>query len=344
MTSVFVNACQTSVDLTAATDGLCHDVAEAILDVAFFSCEKVPRTLRALAKGSLSPWVTMEDGGRRKVSHGQMMGAYLSFPLLCLQSYFAARWAARFDGEARFLVNGDDTVISAKREVAAEEYPYGFRLNNNKTIRARDIVELNSTVFLRRGGKWREVKHLRRGGGSSSYSGMMHMAKAVSSRPVWADAFVRSRIGRRWGFLPSQLGIRTYPAYLREQGLSSKRDFSALPEPPNTLDDRLRCIVGRDASPVEAEDLRDFLWQYGRGKGMKRDEWSPTPGAIRRTYHYRSGRPWSRLSFVSWAGRKSGSSVKTPRFYLPGGSDTEEEKVGLLLLEQWSAAVPLAKE
>jgi len=319
MTSTCVNAHQTSVDLVAATDGLNHDVAHVLLDVLFFTSVKIPRSLRALARASLSPLVEMEDGGRQRVRHGQMMGSYLSFPLLCLQSYCAARWAARFDREARFLVNGDDCVISARRGVLAEEYPSGFRLNNAKTIRAENVVEVNSTVFLKRGGKWREVKHLRRGGAPSIYSGMMHMADAVSSRPCWVDAFVRSRIGRRWGFLPSQLGpaFRTYPSYCRERGLLLRRHQTALPGLPDTPQEGLRRIVGRDPTPMEAEALRDFLWEHGRRGALKRDVFEPTPGQIRRTYRYRSRPCWSYNSFVGWSRPGQASRVKRPEFYLP---------------------------
>jgi hypothetical protein len=342
--SVCTNRIQTSVDLVAATDGLYHSVAETILDAAFFTSVKIPRSLRRLAKGSLAPLVRGVDGERRRVTHGQMMGSYLSFPLLCLQSYCAARWAARFDEGARFLVNGDDCVISASRPVLAEDYPHGFRLNDTKTIRAANVVEVNSTVFLRRGGKWVEVRHLRRGGAPTTYEGMLHMASAASARPCWVDAFVRSRIGRAWGFLPSQLGHRTYPSFLREKGLRFRRTFSELPAPPGSSDSRLRCISGREATAVEAELLRDFLWENGRGGGLKRDVWEPSLGHIRRTYQYRARPCWSSLSWSGWRRRGQASPVKKPVFFLPEGVSTEEEECGLLLLELWRAAVPLAQK
>jgi len=342
MSSVCVNACQTSVDLVAATDGLSHDVAQVLLDSLFFTSVKIPRSLRALAKASLAPLVEGECGGRRRVRHGQMMGSYLSFPLLCLQSYCAARWAARFDEKARFLVNGDDCVISAERGVLSEEYPSGFRLNNAKTIRASNVVEVNSTVFLKSGNKWREVRHLRRGGAPSTYSGMMHMAEAVSSRPCWVDAFVRSRIGRAWGFLPSQLGFRTYPSYLRERGLLLRRMPTPLPVAPNLPQEGLRRIVGRDPTPMEVESLRDFLWENGRRGGLKRDVFEPTLGHIRRTYRYRSQPCWSYLSFVGWGRRGHASRVKRPEFYLPEDSATEEEEIGLMMLHLWRQAFDAA--
>jgi hypothetical protein len=341
MKSVCVNAVQTSVDLTAATDGLSHDVAETILDVAFFSSEKVPRSLRALAKASLSPVIRDQAGVLRRVRHGQMMGSYLSFPLLCIQSYCAASWAARFDKDARFLVNGDDTVISASRAVLASDYPSGFRLNQDKTIRARDIVELNSTVFLRRGGRWREVRHLRRGGALSDFAGMLHMAEAVKLSRRWEDAFWRSRIGKRWGFLPSQLGHRSYASWLRERQLARTRTFTPLPGVSELQDESgLRRIVGRDPTPVESEALRSFLWEGGRRGGLKRDVYNPSHGCIRRTYGYRARPCRSFLSFVGWGSRCHASNSKRPAFFLlPEEWNTEEEEIGYRELDLWRQAV-----
>lgn len=368
MASVCVNAYQTSVDLVNATDGLCHDVAEAILDVMFFPSLNIPRSIRALAKASLKPLIAVETGCRRRVEHGQMMGSYLSFPLLCLQSYFAARWAARFDPQARFLVNGDDAVISASREVLVEDYPPGFRLNDTKTIRSRVVVEVNSTAFLKRGSKWVEVRHLRRGGATLSYEGMMHMAAAVSSRPCWVDAFVRSRIGKAWGFLPSQLGHLTYPAFSRERGLLSKttnlcargralrdtfglswvasrkhkcfrgrctghRIRTALPEPESTADDRIVRIQGRDASARESEALNAFLWEHGRAGGRKRDVFSPSLGEIRRTYAYGLRPYFSHLSYVYSDWKGSAYPVKKHEYFLPREEYTDEEILGLFRLD-----------
>jgi hypothetical protein len=338
MSAVCVNAFQTSVDLVAATDGLCHDVAEVLLDSCFFSSLKIPRSLRALAKSSLGPYVDMGSGTRRKVTHGQQQGSYLSFPLLCLQSYCAARWAARFDKGARFLVNGDDSVISAERGIGVQDYPPGFRLNDEKSIRASNVVEVNSTVFLKSGCRWLEVRHLRRGGSTTSYQGMLHMAKAVSTRPCWTNAFIRARIGRRWGFLPSQIGLMTYPSFRRERGMRARRFYTVLPEPPSDEAKYLRRIVGRDASVVEKEKLLGFLWVNGRLGGLKRDEWSPSPGFIRRSYGYRSGRCWSSLTFDGWRASVKGTD-KQPAYYLPLDDFTDEEEVGLFMLDFWRNAV-----
>jgi len=343
MTSICVGKIQTSVDLVAATDGLCHSVADVILDSAFFTSLKIPRSLRALAKASLKPKFFGSDGTEKRVTHGQMQGSYLSFPLLCIQSYCAARWAARFDLGARFLVNGDDCVISAKRGITVQDYPSGFRLNSDKTIRAEGVVEINSTAFLKRNGRWREVRHLRRGGAVCNYPGMMHMAEAVlNAGPAWVDAYQRARIGRHWGFLPSQIGHLTYASYLRERQMSRRRLFTTLPveaSPPQHSS--LRKIQGRDPTPVEIEVLRSFEWTNGRMVGLKRDVFSPSCGKIRRTYRYRA-QPCK--YFSSFVGPKlqrklSALSGKAASFFLvPDDFETEEEREGLRLLDLWRLA------
>jgi hypothetical protein len=337
MASVCVNDYQTSVDLVAATDGLHHATIHVILDALFFNSVKIPRTLRSFAKAAVSPLFEV-DGVEHQVRHGQMQGAYLSFPLLCIQSYCAARWASRFDRGARILVNGDDAVISASRAVTVQDYPSGYRLNDDKTIRARNVVEVNSTAFLKLGGRWREVRHLRRGGAPTDYPGMLHMADAVlKSGPLWVDAYQRSRIGRRWGFLPSQLGHWTYASHLREKQMRRRRQFTDLPvRPLEGFDDTLlRKIIGRDPTAIEAEALRSFEWTHGRMGGLKRDVFSPSCGKIRRSYCYRARPCWSSLSFVGSKQRKlCDLSRKSPSFfYVPCTFETEEEMEGLRLLD-----------
>lgn len=343
MTSVCVNDYQTSVDLVAATDNLSHDVAKAILDVAFFPSVKLPRSIRSLAYASLSPSVST-DGGIKNVSHGQMMGAYLSFPLLCLQSYIAARWASRRCPETRILVNGDDCVISADQAIEVEDYPSGYVLNDLKTIRAKNVVEVNSTCFLREGGgKWREVRHLRRGGAPSDFAGVMHMASAVRGSAAWTDSFVRARIGRSWGFLPCQLGLnrRSYSAWERARSLGQTRLPTALPSLPQVNSDQL-IPLGRRGTPIEAEATRSLLWRIGR-EGGKRDVFNPSRGLVRRSYRYYHGGSWRDNAGLSFVGQIRGDKISPPMkndfgSLIPRDFVTEEENEGLRLLDLWRSA------
>jgi hypothetical protein len=249
---------------------------------------------------------------------------------------------------ARFLVNGDDTIISAERDITVQDYPLGYRLNDDKTIRAENVVEVNSTVFLRMKGRWREVRHLRRGGALVDYAGMMHMAKATASDACWTDAFARCRIGRRWGFLPSQLGHFTYASYKRERQMLRRRTYSTLPLAPNEkCGASLRRITGRDPTPEERESHRAVMWASGREGGSKRDVWNPSCGFIRRTYSYRSKPAWSLPSFVGWQPPKSEIFArKSPSFFFVADDfETEEERLGLFLLDLWRQALDsLAEE
>jgi len=295
--SICVNEFQTSVDLVNATDGLRHDVAEEILKGLFFSSISVPRSVRSLAYRTLSPTVH----GKKRVSMGQMMGAYLSFPLLCIQSYLAARWAARFDSDATFLVNGDDCIISASREILSKDYPDFFELNTKKTIRARNVVEVNSTVFLREKNKWREVRHLRRGTALPGYLGTLHLAKACSFSPKWSEAFVKSRIGQKWGFLPSQLGLHraSRSVWRRETTMRKSRMFTELPRPQVAPDEFIDLVRGYEPDPDETRAL--FAHMFAHGRHVSKGEiYSPSIGAIRRTYLYRSRPVWKTMSYMGF--------------------------------------------
>jgi len=298
ISSACVYPCQTSVDLVSATDNLSLEVTEAILGSLLRKSRNIPGPVRLRAYQSLRPIVDCAGEGR-EVSHGQMMGSYLSFPLLCLHSYLAARWALRGE-EGNVLVNGDDTLVSARRYLEASDYPSGYKLNDLKTIRSETVAEINSTGFLRgRGGKWREIRNLRRGGFLSDYAGMQHAAKAVAGSVAWTDAFIRSRIGKKWGFLPAQLRLnpKSYVAFERNRSMWN-RTYTDLPEAPN-VPSTLLSAVRRRLDPDEQVALFLHQWAAGREGGRKRDVFRPSVGCVRRTYSYRTVKPWSRLTYIS---------------------------------------------
>jgi len=309
-----------SVDLVSATDGLPLDVAEEILKVLFFSCQRVPTSVRKLAMNSLRPEVTFGGKSERgktlsKVSHGQMMGAYLSFPLLCLQSYLGARWAARFDPDAKFLVNGDDCVISATRGVLPEDYPSFFELNTKKTITSSSVVEINSTAFLKEGNRWREVRHVRRGTVLPGYAGILHAAKAYSISPSWSTAFVKARLGRKWGLMPSQLGLdrRSHAAWRRETTMRKTRFFTELPIRGVETDPNIEIRRGETPDPDETAALVAHIFSHGRYVG-DRERYDPAIGVIRRSYRYRRIPLRSPLSFRGWRVQREQPVVSSSPF------------------------------
>jgi hypothetical protein len=283
---------QTSVDLVSATDGLRQDVTQVMLSAALSKASIVPGRIRAMACEYQVP--TCRD---LEVNHGQNMGTYLSFPLLCLHSFVAAKWATR-DVEASILVNGDDTLISCSRRVENSDYPEGYQINEKKTARSKNFAEVNSTQFLRERRGWRKVRCLRRGAYLSGLEAEIHMASVCSQAGTkWQDALARaSNLG---GFLPSQLGmnLKIPSVYRREirtksgrhRTFSSQRKYDSrfdLIESPPTSGDRLAFCVDLFQNGRESGDLvrtvvdaypysgkfplsREPYWLYHRLKELK---------------------------------------------------------------------------
>jgi len=340
ITSSCTLAVQTSVDLVAATDNLSLSVASTILDCLLARASRVPGEIKVLASNALPCFV--EAGGQEiQVSHGQMMGSYLSFPLLCLQSYIAALWATR-GVEAKILVNGDDTLISSDRPVSSECYPPGFTLNEVKTIRAKGVAEINSTCFLKDGkGRWRRVDHLRRGSFLTDFSGMLHAAAAVRSSVKWTDAFVRSRVGKSWGLSPAQLGLhpRSYPGFCRDREIHKKRLYTDLPERPWTLDESLVALRGRPAED-ERIALQIHLRNCGRFRAEDKGSFNPSRGWVRRSFCYLKRSPRSMLTFLSkLASLRLAKVEKAERYYCPEWYTARSVSEGIRKLDPWKQGV-----
>lgn len=345
--SVCIHRYQTSVDLTSATDNISHAVADTIMDAIFSKSQYVPRGIQRLAYSVLRPIAQMGEDHEQRVTHGQMMGAYLSFPLLCLQSYCMARWACRKAGAHELLINGDDCLISSEKPIGP--YPLGAILNDLKTIRAENTVDINSTVFLRRQGRWREVRHLRRGAFLSDYRGIQHAAVACGVDVRWTDAFVRSRIGKKWEFLPSQLGLRSdsYAAFHRNRTLSRRRVHTYLPTEVVDMDPGLIAIPEGDIDDRGRLSTVLYLWEHGRwasrrpvrknADGSPKGPFNPSVGLVRRTYGHRKMPPWKYLSFRpreagQWGFGQVGKDRKIG--FVPIDYQTPEEVSGLIRLEQ----------
>jgi len=168
-------------------------------------------------------------------------------------------------------------------------------MNQLKTIRARDIADVNSTLFLRCRGKWKEIHHLRRGSFLTDWSGMMHAAAAVRRRPAWSDAFVRSRVGKIWGFLPSQLSLHplSRASWVRERVMMRRRFFTELPCPP--LVDVPGLTVRPGPMPI-GEKLSVAFFIKDQAPAMTSEDaarlskFKPSIGQVRRSYGYRKGK------------------------------------------------------
>jgi len=260
---------QTSVDLVSATDNLPLDVTEAILGVALAKSSNIPGPVKVWACQSLRPSIFHKGWCVGIVSHGQMMGTYLSFPLLCLQSYVAALWAGRHSKVRGILVNGDDTIISSDHPLGS--YPDGFQLNERKTIRSENVAELNSTTFLRKSTKvtdkkkkgWEEVRSLRRGAALADFSGILHLASAaIKAGPRWVDGLVKMRWGSRWKLTPLQLGfsLRVHSAWRRQ---TCALIHFPLKHPEPSLDNRFMTVFDEPTGESQLA-FREQLFNTGR--------------------------------------------------------------------------------
>jgi hypothetical protein len=274
--SVLEREWKTSVDLVNASDGLTLDICDIVLDVCQSTASSVPAEIFDRARRSLRPLLS-HDGDPNKyglwgvdccfarISNGQMMGQYLSFPLLCFQSYVAARWATR-GLDAEIKINGDDCLIGCDSDDVVNRYPKHLEINFDKTAVRKNVAEINSTQFIRWGNRWVEVVTARRlGGVHTSVSGLVHMARScLGGGDRWVTAFVRTRIGRRSRVSPVHLGLPTTnrEVFWRHQGMPHFRDIPVLKA---ENDERLEKTYEKP-SAEEVDEVRTLLFNEERYK------------------------------------------------------------------------------
>jgi hypothetical protein len=153
----------TSGDYASATDNLSIEVMECAIETMLENAAVVPPNIREFAVRACRPFLYssrdewVEDlilGTGSKVGvprKGQMMGSYLSFPLLCLQNFLAFRWATRQSREKiPVLINGDDILFQSSEPVSARWMEtvgrLGLVVERTKTSVASNYGTLNSTL------------------------------------------------------------------------------------------------------------------------------------------------------------------------------------------------------
>jgi len=151
-----------SGDYRSATDNLSLEVAEVILSVVLETSAVVPTSVKDHAMAILRPLLfNLECGLEFEVSRGQMMGSYLSFPLLCIQNFLSFEYARREEGHARMplLINGDDILFQAPVGFAQRwmrvVMELGLEVEETKTSVDPSYGSLNSTLF-----EWDSSGHL----------------------------------------------------------------------------------------------------------------------------------------------------------------------------------------
>lgn len=153
----------TSGDYKSATDGLSIEVAETLLSTILSNSVSVPSSVKKAAMDSLRVTLFSEKiQDSFSVSTGQMMGMYLSFPLLCIQNYLAFRWSCLNYGGGEFfkgvpvIINGDDILFDSEKPFSdfwmTTVSNLGLEVEKTKTSVSSAFGSLNSTL-LRWSGK-----------------------------------------------------------------------------------------------------------------------------------------------------------------------------------------------
>nr|UTQ48838.1 RNA-dependent RNA polymerase [Monilinia fructicola botourmiavirus 8] len=148
-----------SGDYKSATDNLSIEVAECILEAILDTSIDVPQSVKDHALKSLRPrlW-NLELDVDFEVTRGQMMGSFLSFPLLCLQNFLSFEWARKKAGLEKMplLINGDDILFQSKSKSFPAEWmgvvgELGLEVEQSKTSVEHGYGSINSTLL-----KWKE--------------------------------------------------------------------------------------------------------------------------------------------------------------------------------------------
>lgn len=192
-----------SGDYKSATDGLSQDVARVCLETLLGSACFVPDEVSGYAVESLSPYMSSEDKGIPEFcpSRGQMMGSYLSFPLLCLQNYLAFRWVCRLEGVRKLplAINGDDILFQSTESFGQRWMEtvesLGLVVERVKTGVSWTHASLNSTLFEWRDGLLAEKRTVRFGMLRRSEH-LNSLGKSFSDFTFGFEGDLRWRVGR----------------------------------------------------------------------------------------------------------------------------------------------------
>lgn len=209
-----------SGDYASATDNLSIEVAEVIVDVALRNSTRVPEGIRELAKAQLRP-LFLYKGEEIVISAGQQMGSLMSFPLLCVQNFFAFRYAVKKHfGRSKVLpvlINGDDILFQVKDPLFFDAWMsvvggVGLQVEPSKTSRDSAFGTLNSTLLRWRGEQLRQVPTLR--------FGMLRSSEYANSLPAGLRDFAPKGLDPQVRFNAALEYIKWHRHTILKTGLS----------------------------------------------------------------------------------------------------------------------------
>jgi hypothetical protein len=141
-----------SGDYESATDNLNSLHSKRLLSGMFATASHVPVGIQLSAISSLTGYVRYEDTLFQQRT-GQLMGNYLSFPLLCLMNFCTVVHAMGWDRATNIplKINGDDIVFRCT-PLESERWSNlvrdsGLVLSRGKTLVHHRFFSINSTFF-----------------------------------------------------------------------------------------------------------------------------------------------------------------------------------------------------
>jgi hypothetical protein len=287
-----------SGDYKGATDNLDLRVSSAILSAIFERARYIPEPIRAAAHQSLHHDVMIDDE-LITITRGTMMGYALSFPLLCLYNFLCTKYAL---GEAPMLVNGDDVIAQTERPDRWFGLlpPLGLEPEKTKTGVSRTHLNINSTDFVFRKGRWvlvpivrlkSLVTYLPRASDLGPSMNQFLTGFSGNMRQRVANLYTTHRrdILKRSPFLPHEMGFHGHIAIaaLKHANVYSRlaltparyREPVPLPDVcPTTAEMRTIYVPNPDASLRKLNARANFHQNFeGKGKSVdsekERREW-----------------------------------------------------------------------
>jgi hypothetical protein len=138
-----------SGDYEGATDNISNEVYRHVLESIQRVSKHVPSTVWDEAQARANSYMTVPGGREGLQRRGQLMGNFLSFPVLCLVNYLTFKWAVGRDVPCR--INGDDIVFRCRRDEAEKWFSAvgasGLIVSKGKTLVDERFFSLNSTMF-----------------------------------------------------------------------------------------------------------------------------------------------------------------------------------------------------
>lgn len=296
-----------SGDYESATDNVNINVSRVILETILSKSCHLPQSMHKPALHSLNSVFDTDEGPIRQ-ERGQLMGNYLSFPLLCIINYLTFKFFV--PREVPVKVNGDDIVFRS----TPNEYlrwksgvtVSGLTLCKGKTMVSSKVFSLNSTFFLSRRGRlpiavpfFRSTCLFTMADGPSGIRGqLLNVAPGFKGEGLSrAQAFVIRKsgavIGRMQGSIRRRLGVSVSNQALRMVGgplaMDRERFYCSLPTEPEIPVltskfstrmpegfERVRVYDSRNDDPEFYRALVDLTWSEftTRNEESEEDWWN----------------------------------------------------------------------